>query len=996
MHNHGRLTPEMEREEREEMLAALTEDYGEATAKKILADKVSAEEIAIVESTYAELKKTAEFDLDAALDSYDPTFPGYTPSEDAFEFFTLMRLVAGEDFEFNTPIAHYFMADLLLGHIKDVQQFPYSKEVCDTLELNPLRIGIMASRGLAKALPLDYPVMSEYGNKTIGNVKIGDKIYDGNGQICRVTNKSEVFVDKPMYRITLLDGREIDMSEDHISILWKRAVKQLGTDKTKPVVNKKGEKRFKPIKLQGLKEINITAKELYESGVLSKRTVSDKQTTGREFKYFMPNVGLCADYPETHFEIDPYTVGVILGDGSVEQENGYTRITCHDDDYEEYKRLIPYPLGKYTKKKDSNCGMFSLLGLSKLVKKFVGIDRSYTKKVPEPLKMGSRHQRLEVLRGLMDTDGSVYSASGTTVFDSTSKVLAEDVQWLVRSLGGSASIKENKTPSPFGKSYRVKIQINENIFKLPRKMKKQQYRTDKLCVPVVSIEKIENRPTQCITVDSPHASFITKDWTVTHNSTITISFFTVYSAYKGELPNGIGKVYFYLLIAASSKGGARVNALAVRAMCEDSVFLKDYFEDMRFTETETEFVRKGNGPRKNRSFLIRYQGYSTGIRGSRYGERRPDLLIFDDAILNTAAAYSKVISETLDEVIHADAVNALKGGGKGRVILCFTPFHYGDVNTKALTQGAFTQCVIPMAKKFDADSDKLHYTQIQSSWEAMHPANSIVGLVRGAKKAKKLKLFMQERQLRLTSGADRLVPDNCIQFCDMKIIADNIHAYNIYITTDYTTTSGENSDFSGVATWAVGSNEDWFLLSLTLRKRGIQEQYNATLDEASYWKRKGKNVEIGVEIDGSQAAHIHGLEKEMMRRGEWFSFAKDKNNPQVDRKGILSRSTGVKKHERFRIAVEQTMLRKKVWLPEHLKDNEDMKEFLQQIKGATHENFTRADDGPDLITMLNGMVVYLPTEAQIAMKDDEYTEVRDGSYYYTVKESNEGSAYDNY
>src|SRR5574344_1567151 len=62
-------------------------------------------------------------------------------------------------------------------------------------------------------------------------------------------------------------------------------------------------------------------------------------------------------------------------------------------------------------------------------------------------------------------------------------------------------------------------------------------------------------------------------------------------------------------------------------MCEDSKYLKDYFEEMRFTETESEFVRKdptGKVAKKDRSFLIRYQGINTGVRGSRYGERRPD------------------------------------------------------------------------------------------------------------------------------------------------------------------------------------------------------------------------------------------------------------------------------------------------------------------------------------------------------------------------------------
>lgn len=600
----------------------MAELYGDSIANDIVDDEDRKR--ANIEA--AELLKTAEFNLDAALDSYDPTFPRYTPSTDAFEFYNLMRLVNGEDFEFNTPIAHYFMADLLLGNITDPNQFPYSLEVCATIHLDALRIGFMCSRGLAK-------------------------------------------------------------------------------------------------------------------------------------------------------------------------------------------------------------------------------------------------------------------------------------------------------------------------------------------------------------------------------STVVISFFSVYSAIKGELPNGIGKVWFYLILAASSRGGARVNALAVRAMCEDSVFLKDYFEEMRFTETESEFIRKGKGSRKNRGFLIRYQGINTGVRGSRYGERRPCLIAFDDAILNTAAAYSKVMSDNLEEIIHSDSTNALKGGGMGRVLLCFTPFHYGDVNTRALLNGAFTQCVIPMAKSFDSEKDNITAADIDSSWEAMHPATSIAKLLRNAKKAKMLKSFMQERMLRLTSGTDRLVPDHCIQFCDMGTIMDNIESYNVYITTDLTTTSGEKSDFSGIATWAVSNNEDWFLLNLYLRKVGMDVQYSLIMEEAAKWKRRGKNVEIGVEVDGNQSAHVNALEKLMREQSTYYSFAKQKGHLDSPRKGILSKNSGVgAKHERFRIA-SQIMLQQKMWFPEHLRNTPDMQEFVLQIKGATHESFTRADDGPDLISMgLVTMHVYYPTyEAPVTQM-----RTKDGTYYYESKDNTKYSAYDSY
>lgn len=479
-------------------------------------------------------------------------------------------------------------------------------------------------------------------------------------------------------------------------------------------------------------------------------------------------------------------------------------------------------------------------------------------------------------------------------------------------------------------------------------------------------------------------------------STIGISFFGVYSAIKGKLPNGIGDVWFYLLIAASSKGGARVNALAVKAMCEESKYLNEYFEEMRFTETESEFVRKdhtGNVPKKNRSFLIRYQGLNTGIRGSRYGERRPCVLLFDDTILNTAAAYSKIMSDNLHTILHSDAVNALKGGGKGRVLLYFTPFHYGDVNTRAILNGSFTPVVIPMAKAFDAEDPNLRVTDIVSSWEAMHPRTSIMGLIKRAKKAKELKLFLQERMLRLTSGSERLIPDNCIQFCDMKVIEDNIEAYNIYITTDYTTTSGEKSDFSGIATWAVSSNEDWFLLNLHLRRMGMDTQYALTLEEAAKYKRKGKNVEIGVEVDGNQAAHVNALEKLMRDQGTYYSFAKQKGQLDSTRKGILSKNSGLgAKHERFRVA-SQVMLKQKMWFPKHLEKTPDMIEFVAQIKGATHETFTRSDDGPDLITMaVVTMHVYYPTYEAVTTK----MITPDGTHFFAANKKDDYSAYDSY
>lgn len=444
-------------------------------------------------------------------------------------------------------------------------------------------------------------------------------------------------------------------------------------------------------------------------------------------------------------------------------------------------------------------------------------------------------------------------------------------------------------------------------------------------------------------------------------STLITNFMFIYIAIMGKLPKH-GRQKFWLALGASSKGHARNMALSLRAVCETSKYMNDTMEHMRFTETEAEFLRKGTGSEESRYFCIRFMGIFTPTRGQKNKfNARPDIAVLDDCLPSHSAAYSKTIMATLETAIHSDLGNALKASG-GKIWNIFTPFNYQEPNTSSILNGSFTPVLLPVAKAFH-DEENLNKADIVSSWPQMHTQKSIHKMWTLAKKSKTLKLFMQERMLRLSSGTDRLIPDSCIQWMDMVGISDHIEHYGIYITTDYTTTSGEKSDFSGVATWAVSSNEDWFLLNVTLRKRDMEQQYDETLKEAATWKRKGKHVEIGVELDGGQATHVYALEKKMLERGEWFSFAKQKGI-KTDRKGILSRlGTKGGKHERFRVAIQQTLLQNKMWFPEHLKGSKDMDEFIQQLKGATHENFTRADDGPDLISMLDAMVINVPATA---------------------------------
>lgn len=176
--------------------------------------------------------------------------------------------------------------------------------------------------------------------------------------------------------------------------------------------------------------------------------------------------------------------------------------------------------------------------------------RSHDKFVPAPYKAGNVAQRLGLLQGLMDTDGSVGNGTHAT-FTSTSEQLAKDVQEIVWSLGGRAKINQRQTffihkgEKKAGRpSWRVSIVHPDvsHFFSLPRKIeacrpKKMQHR-----LRISSITPLGRKPAQCIAVGHPDHLYVTNNYIVTHNShglaipnLVTYPYSTVVFDPKGEL-----------------------------------------------------------------------------------------------------------------------------------------------------------------------------------------------------------------------------------------------------------------------------------------------------------------------------------------------------------------------------------------------------------------------------------------------------------------------------
>jgi ribosome biogenesis protein Nip4 len=228
--------------------------------------------------------------------------------------------------------------------------------------------------------------------------------------------------------------------------------------------------------------------------------------------------------------IDPYLLGLGLGDGSFNKKN--IRFSVHKDDYDGLFVLLNL---KENKPQGNKRNGYINVGLS-LYELGIEHTRSINKFIPDIYKYSSIENRLSILQGLMDTDGHcMFNGNETflgTEFCTISKQLCDDVVEVVQTLGGVARVKTRiptytyKGVKKEGKlAYRVniKLPLGMNPFRLKRKSERyiepKKYPTGRY---IKNIEKVGFEESVCISVDSPDKLYVTEHCIVTHNTTSTI------------------------------------------------------------------------------------------------------------------------------------------------------------------------------------------------------------------------------------------------------------------------------------------------------------------------------------------------------------------------------------------------------------------------------------------------------------------------------------------
>lgn len=352
--------------------------------------------------------------------------------------------------------------------------------------------------GLGKAQPVDAKVLTPIGFIPIGNISVGDVVFNEKGLPSLVEGVYPQGV-KDVYKITFCDGSWAESCEEH---LWS-----VQTDND---VVRNG--KFRTLQLSEIRKIYKN-----EKGRLNLRIpVTDP-------------IKFSARAP-----FDPYLFGVVLGDGCVRHNN----ISISNEDIEEVVSNIKLIDGHFFRKIPSSerCSAVRLLSAKKYFNHYrfwlniLGVmDKfSYEKSIPDCFKYVSVPDRINLLQGLMDTDGSVYK-DGTVQYFTTSKKLSEDFSELVQSLGGNSRISEKnpKYKDKFGKSKEGKLCYVHTVrlpseiipFKLQRKVERLRESTKYPPTrKIVDIRKSRSSECVCIKVSSASQLYITDNYVVTHNT----------------------------------------------------------------------------------------------------------------------------------------------------------------------------------------------------------------------------------------------------------------------------------------------------------------------------------------------------------------------------------------------------------------------------------------------------------------------------------------------
>ena len=395
-----------------------------------------------------------------------------------------------------------------------------------------------AGSGKALANGTEIPVNDSRGYVNIEDVRVGDEVFDENGNPTTVLG---VFPQGELdaYRVTFGKGESVVCNDEHLWPYWTRQQHEYRTD-------------------------NMSVAPLYrliESGVTSQ--VDQRENRKKSYHYLIPNNG-AVQRPEAELPIDPYALGLLIGDGCLSMRSG-SRGKRHPLSFSSADEELVAELARLINAKSyARCSQYNynwsfersdfyptaqsnarLIHINDFLMLYPhdGLEcvfgqKSVNRRIPRKYLLASPDQRLALLQGLMDTDGNIQKNGRLNcTFSTSSEGLVKDVAELANSLGMRVSIwgrnRHRGNHDEYAVHFLIPIEQRRSLFRLSRKLRIFDEYVDTShngrkyqAVPLRNVENLHERMAMtCLYVDSPsHLFLCTRAHIVTHNTRLVEEF----------------------------------------------------------------------------------------------------------------------------------------------------------------------------------------------------------------------------------------------------------------------------------------------------------------------------------------------------------------------------------------------------------------------------------------------------------------------------------------
>jgi phage terminase large subunit-like protein len=376
------------------------------------------------------------------------------------------------------------------------------------------RAYIEMGKGNGKALSCNTPIPTPEGWFVMADLQPGDTVFDDTGAACKVTAVSDIMIDRPCYRVRFNDGSEMVADASH---LWRTAALRTGLPK-------------------GPKAVAAPRKGGY--AIRTTEQIARTLTTGPtrsahpQAKWnHRVDVAGSLDLPTVDLPVPPYTLGAWLGDG----DSDCARLTVAYTDWGIVETIEAEGVQAREQQKHSETTARVILGSAgrggpnadKLNAKLRALGVLGKKFIPVSYLRASIDQRVALLQGLMDTDGTV-AKNGQCELTLCSSGLADDAVELIASLGFKPTRKIGEAKlngRVVGHRHRVQFWAYDNqpVFRLRRKADRLRQRPPTRSISqgrmIVGCDPVPSVPVKCISVDSPSRMFLAgRTMIPTHNS----------------------------------------------------------------------------------------------------------------------------------------------------------------------------------------------------------------------------------------------------------------------------------------------------------------------------------------------------------------------------------------------------------------------------------------------------------------------------------------------